>query len=326
MKLSRKTESLIDREAIAFYKPFPLRTLTTGSVLRYILEQITAADALMLALCALAVTLVGLLTPWLTNKLLSEVLAAGSIVRLGGVGVFLLCSVISSTIFSTIQALIAARTGTKLSLWVEAAAMMRLLSLPAEFFRDYAAGELSNRTQYLSTLAELLVGMAFSTGLTSVFSLLYIAQVFVYAPALLGPALAVTILTLVVTAAAILVQIRVTRQRMLLASKESGMSYALIAGIQKIRLAGAEKRAFARWGKLYAKTAALEYDPPVFLKISSVITIAITLLGTILMYFLAIRSSVSVSEYYAFNAAYGMVNGAFMSRGTSGIGASAACW
>ena len=30
------------------------------------------------------------------------------------------------------------------------------------------------------------------------------------------------------------------------------MTYALITGIQKIKLAGAEKRAFARWGNLYA--------------------------------------------------------------------------
>ena len=30
--------------------------------------------------------------------------------------------------------------------------------------------------------------------------------------------------------------------------KESGMSYALISGVQKIKLSGAEKRAFARWG------------------------------------------------------------------------------
>ena len=31
------------------------------------------------------------------------------------------------------------------------------------------------------------------------------------------------------------------------------MSYALIAGVQKIKLAGAEKRAFARWARLFAQ-------------------------------------------------------------------------
>ena len=89
------------------------------------------------------------------------------------------------------------------------------------------------------------------------------------------------------------------------------MSYALISGIRKIRLSGAEKRIFANWGNLYAKESNLLYNPPLFLKINSVITMAITMIGTIVMYYLAVRSHVSVSEYYAFNTAYGMVSGAF---------------
>ena len=91
------------------------------------------------------------------------------------------------------------------------------------------------------------------------------------------------------------------------------MSYALISGIQKIKLAGAEKRAFARWGNLYAKDAKLSYNPPLFLKLHSVISLTITLTGTIVMYWMAVKSGVSVADYYAFNTAYGMLSGAFMS-------------
>jgi len=98
-----------------------------------------------------------------------------------------------------------------------------------------------------------------------------------------------------------------------LSSKESGMSYALISGVQKIKLSGAEKRAFARWGNLFAEDARLSYDPPMFLKINGVISSAISLVGTLVMYYFSISSGVSVADYYAFNTAYGMVSGAFMS-------------
>ncbi len=37
VRLNRKTEGLIAREAIAFYKPFPLRKMSVGSLARYIL-------------------------------------------------------------------------------------------------------------------------------------------------------------------------------------------------------------------------------------------------------------------------------------------------
>jgi ABC-type bacteriocin/lantibiotic exporter with double-glycine peptidase domain len=194
---------------------------------------------------------------------------------------------------------------------VEAAAMMRILSLPADFFKGYGAGELANRAQYINLLTKRLLEVVFTTGLTSLFSLAYIAQILAYAPALVAPALFVIIATVVVSIIAAVFQARVSREQMELASKESGMSYALISGIQKIKLSGAEKRAFARWGKTYSDSARLLYDPPTFLKVNSVLTLAITLVGTIAIYYAAAKSGVSVSEYYAFTVAYGMVSGAF---------------
>ena len=64
---------------------------------------------------------------------------------------------------------------------------------------------------------------------------------------------------------------------------------------------------------VYAKAAALSYNPPLLLKISSVVTTAISLTGTIVIYYFAVRTGVSVADYYAFNTAYGMVSGAFVS-------------
>ena len=109
---------------------------------------------------------------------------------------------------------------------------------------------------------------------------------------------------------------------MTLSGRESGMTYALITGIQKIKLAGAEKRAFARWGNLYAQSAKMTYDPPMFLKLNSVISLAISLTGTLIMYYMSVRAGLSVADYYAFNTAYGMVSGAFLSL--AGIALSAA--
>ena len=106
---------------------------------------------------------------------------------------------------------------------------------------------------------------------------------------------------------------RISKKSIEIYSKENGMSYTLISGVQKIKLSGAEKRAFARWGNLFADGARLSYDPPMFLKINTVISSAISLVGTLVMYYFAVSSGVSVADYYAFNTAYGMVSGAFMS-------------
>ena len=107
-----------------------------------------------------------------------------------------------------------------------------------------------------------------------------------------------------------------------ISAKESGMSYSMISGVQKIKLAGAEKRMFARWLDLYSEEAALTYDPPMFVKINSVISTAISLLSTIVLYFLAVSSGTDQSSYFAFMSAYGMVMGAFTAL--SGVALSAA--
>ncbi len=322
VRLNRKTQSMIQREAIAFYRPFPLEKMTGGSLMNYILHQVSPSDMALMFITMLAVTLAGMLIPWLNRQLFSTVLDSGSGGALMGVGIFMICATVSSLLFKSVHGLLTARVGTRLAVSVEAAAMMRLLSLPADFFKDYSAGELSNRTQYINGLCTQMAEMALTTGLTSLFSLIYVAQIFTFAPALAVPALVVMVLTLLVTVVQVLLQAQINRQQMELASKESGMSYQLISGVQKIRLSGSERRAFARWGKLYAKEARLRYDPPTFLKTAPVLVTAISLIGTMVMYAAAIKSGVSIAEYYAFNSAYGMVNAAFLAL--SGIAAGAA--
>lgn len=313
VKLNKKNEGLISEEAICFYKPLPLKKLGMPDLARYIVETLSIADFVLIALATLSVTLVGMLSPKLNNLLFSTVVESGSMRLLWAVAAFFVAVSLSTLLLSAVKSLLMARINTKLSLSVQAATMMRVLSLPAGFFKNYSAGELSSRSQQISTLCSALVNAVLSTGLTSVFSLAYISQVFRYAPALVAPALSVTLATVVFSLLSALLQMRIAKRQMELSVKGNGLSYSLISGVQKIKLAGAEKRAFAKWADQYAQAARFSYDPPMFLKINRVISTAISLVGTIVMYYFAVQSKVSVAEYFAFNSAYGMVSGAFLS-------------
>ena len=281
--------------------------------MKYILATLSPPDFVLTGLATLGVTLIGMLSPKLNNLLFSTVIESGNMRLLFAVTVFMVCVTISSMLINAVKQLITARINTKMSVTVQAAAMSRVLSLPAEFFKNYSSGELSARAQYINSLCNMLVSTVLSTGLTSVFSLVYISQIFVYAPALVVPSLMITLATVAFSVITAFVQMNISKRQMELSSKESGMSYALVSGVQKIKLSGAEKRAFARWGNLYAEQARLGYDPPAFIKINGVISTAISLAGTLVMYYFAVSSGVSVADYYAFNAAYGMVSGAFLS-------------
>ncbi|MCR5008102.1 MAG: NHLP family bacteriocin export ABC transporter permease/ATPase subunit, partial [Oribacterium sp.] len=260
----------------------------------------------------LALTLVGLLAPRINLFLFRNVIDNGKISLLVTTAMFLLCVSWSTLIFSAARNLISTRIDTKMSVCVEAATMMRVLSLPADFFKKYSSGDLAARANHVNSLCSTLVSVVLNTGLTSVFSLVYIFEIFAFAPGLVIPALSIIIITVGFSVISSLVQMRITKKQMLLSSQENGMSYAVVSGIQKVKLTGAEKRVFARWGDLYSKNAELLYNPPLFIKINGVISIAITLIGTIVIYNQAIVNHVSPAEYYAFNTAYAMVFGAFM--------------
>lgn len=313
IKINRRNQRLFDSEAIAFYKPFPLKKIGLGSVAKYIAETLSAADFALIALATLALSLIGMLSPKLNNILFAAVLPSGSVRLLLSIAVFTVSVSVSSLLISATKEMITARINTKMSVSVQAAAMMRIMSLPADFFKEYGSGDLSSRAAHISSLCNMLVSAVLTTGLTSAFSLIYISQIFIYAPVLVVPAIAVILATVAFSLISSFAQMRISKKQMELSAKESGMSYALISGIQKIKLAGAEKRAFARWGNLYAQNAKLTYNPPAFIKLNSVISLAISLIGNIVMYAAAVKSGVSVADYYAFGTAYGMVSGAFMS-------------
>ena len=300
-------------EGICFYRPLPLKTLGIPDLLLYLKDCFTPSDILLIEGITLFVVLLGFVSPRVYKLLTGPVLKSRNIGVLLSMAVFMISLNMSTMLINTIKSMLMERISIKASLSVQAAVMIRLLNLPANFFRRYSSGELSSRASSVSSLCNMILNGVFSTGLTSLMSLLYITQIFNYAPALVIPSIITILVTVIMGVVSTLMQISISRKQMELAAKESGMTYALLSGIQKIKLSGAEKRAFARWANLYAKESQYEYNPPMFLKVNSVISTAISLFSTIILYYLAVQSGVDQSNYFAFNSSYGMVMGAFQS-------------
>ncbi len=309
--VNRGTEDQLSANALCFYRPLPMKKLGIPDLLMFMKNCISKGDIIWIVLATLAVTLVGFIEPRLSAGMTGPVLQSRNVSLLVGTALFLLSAALANLLIGATRGLLMERISTKTQLAVESSVMMRVLSLPVSFFRKFSSGELSNRASSVGSLCDMLLDNILSTGLTSLSSLLFIFQIFTFAPALVLPSVLVVLATFVLSVATSLAQVRISRRKMLLAAKESGMSYALVSGIQKIRLSGAEKRAFARWADVYAQNAELEYNPPTFLKLNGVFTKAISLVGTIVLYYMAVKTGVKPHEYYGFSAAYGELMGAF---------------
>ena len=262
-------------------------------------------------MATLITSLVGMLSPKVTNIVFSDVLESENIRLLIAIALFAVCVNVSTILFTSIKNLLNSRISTQTGIVVEAATMARILNLPANFFKQYSAGELSTKAQYINTFCSSIFSVFTITGLTSLMSLLYIFQIFKYAPSLVMPSILITLAALTVTAIATFLRMKEAKASMEIAEKKNGMTYSLITGIQKIKLSGSEKRVFTRWTRLYNEEVKHTYGIPNYLILSETIVMGIYSLGTIVMYYTAVKNHISVADYYAFNAAYGVVSGAF---------------
>lgn len=312
----------LKQEAICFYKPFPMKKLSIPMLMRYILESVPASDyARSLAVVAFT-TLLGLFAPRITHLLFDVVIPSGSMRLFWAVIVFSVCISISTQLISVIKMLTDQRIGTQMSISVQAAVMARVISLPPDFFKKFSAGELTTKIQNFNSLCALLYSGFLVTGVTSVFSLVYITQVFRYARELVVPSLCIIALTLGYSVFNTIIRMNIRRKTMKATEKKNGLTYMLISGIQKIRLSGAETRAFSRWTRIYTEEVRHTYGIPISVLLSDTVSVAISLAGTVAMYYFAMKAKISVADYYAFTAAYAMVSGAFSAL--VGIGLQAA--
>ena len=311
VKVTAASEKLFMPEAFVFYKPFPTRAMTLKDLYKYIFENLDRPGIAGYFGFAIIAVCVGMIIPWINKILFSDVVGMKSLSALLAIAVFMICASLSSLLFSTIQELFLHRLTQKFNMNVESATMMRILTLPSSFFKEYSSGDLARRVENVSLLVCEILNMVMTCFTAAVFSFIYIFQIRAFAPALALPAFVVAGLQLVIVAAALIVRSRINRVQMELAAKESGLSYSLLTGIEKIKLAGAEKRAFSKWANAYAKQSKYLYDPPMFVKIFPAIITAVSLVGTMVIYYLAITTHIDVAEYYAFNAALAIINGAF---------------
>ncbi len=322
VRITAANRGELSTDAYCFYRPLPLRKIGIPDLLLYMRRCISLSDLIIILAATIAVTCVSLLMPRFTRALTGPVLSSGRANALVGIAVSMTCVMLAQQLLTAVKSLVTKRLETKTSLGVQASMMMRLISLPASFFRTYSAGELKSRSMSVNNLCSVLMGMVMTAGLTSLSSLLLVAQIFRFSPAMVVPSLIIILATVGFSSITTFVQIGITKKQMEQSAQESGMSYALITGVQKIRLAGAEKRVFARWLNLYAQGAALTYDPPLYIKVSGVINTAISLAGNIVISFLAVKNELSPSTYYAFMTAYGIVMGAFSTLAGTALSAA----
>ncbi|MGN0261349.1 MAG: ATP-binding cassette domain-containing protein [Eggerthellaceae bacterium] len=268
-----------------------------------------ASDVLLVFLLLLASTLLGMLLPQANQMLFGPVLASRQASFLPNALALLFGVVVAQALLNAMKTMVLNGVGRRLALDVESAAMMRLLSLPATFFKGNSAGELANLMTVFSSVAVMIQTALLGTVISAVFSLVYLVQIFAISPALGVPALAVVVLNSAVCLLSMLLQTRLEKRKTVLRAKLEGWQASLLQNVRTIRLTASEERAFATWAKRYAAVLRVEYNGPFVVRLVPCVQLAIVLIGTVAVYTGAVGAQVPASRFMAFNCAFGMLMG-----------------
>ena len=315
-KKTKIDASLVNRleiEALSFYRPLPSKKVSIKEYLKYITKSVRPLDIVLLILFAALVSGVGMVLPYLTKILTGEIVQNKNITQFILFSIYVVATATGLLLMKAVQSFVNTRISIKIEKAVLAATMSKVLSLPPSFFKKYNTGELASRFNSVTRLANVIINGVFITLVSVVMSLAYLVQLVGFAPVLILP---VTLILLVSTSFSILISIiqkSYQKKSLELTSKEAGVTYELINGIQKIRLSGSEKRVFAKWAGYYSRSAKVIYQPPLILRLSSAITLLITLFGNIAFYYISVRYNVDVGNYMAFTTSYGVLSAAFAS-------------
>ena len=315
--INKRTAADLEPDALCFYRPLPARELSVRDVVDFIRKSLSPSDYALMLVATLLVTLLGMLPTVAYRLLFDAVIPSGLMSLIMPIGMLLFGIICSQALIKVSSAVVNARLMVKLQVQMEAATYARVMLLPPSFFRNFAPGDLAHRVSSMSLFVEVLSKSVLNVGLTCVFSLMYVVQIFGFAPALAGPALVVALVQLAAVLLALGSTIRYNRAQMLQKTKLSGVVPTLLHGVPKLKIAGAEKRAFSFWARRYAEMSNALYNRPALLLAAPVLIPLIAVAGTIAFYGVAATTGVSVADYMAFNYAFGMVSGAVTALATA---------
>ncbi len=256
VSVNEEVAARLSTHAHTFYRSFPAERLDSTKLIAFGVRGLERDIARILMAGVLA-GLLGLIPPIASGTLFDSIIPGADRGQLLEVFLVLLAAAISTWLLGLVQGFALLRVEGRMDAGLQAALWDRLMSLPATFFRRYNAGDLAVRSLAISSMRQVLAGAALSTVLTGVFSAFSLALLFYYGKGFALPAAGLVLASFLVTAVAAFFQVRIQREFSELSGRVAGLLPQLLGGISKLRVAGAEERAFARWAIRFAEQKRL---------------------------------------------------------------------
>ena len=284
--------------------------MTTIGVLRWTLRGAGREFATAL-LSGIALVLVGMLTPQAMKILFETAIPDGNRTTLLELGAALLAATVGGLLFDLARSLSLLRLTSGSVARLQLGIWDRLLDQGPAFFRRFSVGDLESRVNAMTQIHGALNVTTQATLIGAAASVLNVALLFAYSPMLAIAGLVVAAVAVGVAGSSGALMHRTIGPLQDVEGQLRGLLVQLLGAVAKLRVAGAERRAFARWGRVYALRIRLAQRLRAVSDRVRLVGAILPALGTAVLFWFAAsdlfstQPTISVGTFVAFSAAFG---------------------
>ena len=272
------------------------------------------SDMLFVLLVGVCATLLGLITPRVTGTLIDTAIPFADRGLVFEMFLLLFVSALAAAVFTFAQLMTTVRSGINAEVTAQSAMWDRLLKFRPEFFRVYSSGDLQTRVNAVSEVARELSSATLRPMITGVLALLNFMLLWYYSWDLAKIAIWVGLAVLVVSFVASYFVRRMSIPLHDLQGDFNGLMIQLIGGVGKLRVAGAEHRAFNHWVAKYTKQLKLKLRIQMVKDLVTVFNLGLGPVATAVLFWQAVdltiglpvgdENRITMGDFIAFNTAF----------------------
>jgi NHLM bacteriocin system ABC transporter ATP-binding protein len=269
---------------VSFYAPLPETGLGAWDLIKFGLRD-SKSDLRTILLMGVLVGLLGMVTPYFSGQIFDSIIPSADRSQLTQFAIGLFAAALATFAFELTRSIAVLRLTGKMDYSVQAGVWDRLLNLPSTFFREYTAGDLTDRAlgveqirQAISQSGTQAIVGAISAVITGIFLLSYNLQMAAIAIALVA-------VGVLLPCSINFLQLRNQQRMFRMRGFITGLVLQLISGVAKIRVSGAEDSAFREWTRRFSAQKRLAFRVGFLANIIQVFSRVFPVMATAIIFF-----------------------------------------
>ena len=311
--LTRELAVQIAPKAYVVERNLPTHALKLKDLLRFGMKEMGKTDVVAILTLGLVTTLIGILLPTLNQKVYDEYIPTVDKAGLAQLCVVIGAFMIGNLFFSIVKSVAEFRMQSRIGYRIQDAAYQRVFKLPESFFHKIDSADLAQRLMSIGGVINSCVSSVVITGVSTLFSILYLVRMFRYESKLTWISLLMLVIYFALLTVLSFLCLRYQKIQAEDQGKASSKLYQYLNGIAKIRMAGAEKRAIYDYMVPFTEIQFTEIRENRISTLSAVLSAASSFIFSMVLYYVMVKSKVSISmgAFIGFNTAFGSFSGAF---------------